>query len=464
MPVFFAPTFLSLGDKWSQWTEGLSHGYLLIAIFSYLFYKALPFNPQATQGQRYLAALCLVLSAGLWAVFALLDINLLAEFALIACLAFAVAFLFGFATAWHQRFLLLMPVFAITLWEHFNGLLVTLSGLVVGEMVRLIGIPAVIDGSSIFIPFGHIVIADGCSGLRYFIIALAMGYLISYLNGYKERGFIAIMAVAALLALISNWLRIFILILVGYFTEMQSSLMQEHDMFGWLLFGAVCLPAMYMAPVAKRQPPASAAQAPQPHYALYSAALLLLATGPAIYWLSPSPTHNAALEPVVPVNFIPVADVPAHLAPSKIAEPASRQFLYQATHGVYISISTNQRTAKGQKLTPYLGSLNDTEVWEISGTQAPEALPAAGSAFILRQKGGQSKIAQLQWLQVGEFATASHTKAKLLQLPSTLLGQNYFAVITLRMRCSQANCTNALGTLTQHANELAITLKGTQWN
>ena len=46
-------------------------------------------------------------------------------------------------------------------------------------MVRVIAIPAVIDGNSIFVPDGEIVIADGCSGLRYFTISLAIAYLIS---------------------------------------------------------------------------------------------------------------------------------------------------------------------------------------------------------------------------------------------------------------------------------------------
>src|SRR5690606_8194014 len=47
------------------------------------------------------------------------------------------------------------------------------------------------------------------------------------------------------------WIRIFILILVGYHTEMESSLMEDHETFGWIVFALICFPAIYFAPVIK---------------------------------------------------------------------------------------------------------------------------------------------------------------------------------------------------------------------
>ncbi len=450
-PVLFSPTFASLSHKWSQWTEGLSHGFLLVAIFAYLLYKALPFNSNSTARERVLTGVMLAGASCCWAIFALLDINLLAELTLLACLALAIGHVFGLRSAWRHRFLLALPIYSITLWEHLNGPLVNLSGLMVGEMVRLIDIPAVIDGSSIFIPYGHIVIADGCSGLRYFIIALAMGYLISYLNGYTERGYVAILAVAAVLALISNWLRIFILILVGYFTEMESSLMQEHDMFGWLLFAAICFPAMYFAPVTKPQNTHLDSPIARPKLHHYGVAAILLSAGPLIYWLLPTPNVQPTLNSMLP--FQPLNYAPDQLRAEHGDNLGSTHY-YQVSADAVLTVSVSQRTSKGQKLVPYLGDLYNKEAWSVAPAITTHQLPVSSSAFVLRAKGSQIRIAQLQWFMVGGLTTASKAKAKLLQIPALLANDNEFVLITLRQRCQQQECSNALAQLTPIAHTL----------
>ena len=95
---------------------------------------------------------------------------------------------------------------------------------------------AIVILNSIFIPFGQIVIADGCSGLRYFEIALALAYIIALLNNYSERKLLPALIIAAALGLLANWIRIFILVLIGYESKMESSLMANHEYFGWFVF------------------------------------------------------------------------------------------------------------------------------------------------------------------------------------------------------------------------------------
>lgn len=466
LPALFLPTFTSLAYKWSQWTEGLSHGYLLIAIFVYLVYKALPFSAAPnTLSLRIITGLLLTGASSAWAVFALIDINLLAEFAVLGCLLIFVAHIYGIGAAWQHRFLLLLPLFAITFWDHLNTPLVNLSGSMVGEMVRLINIPAVIDGSSIFIPYGHIVIADGCSGLRYFIIALAMGYLISYLNGYSERGYLVTLLVAAVLALISNWLRIFILILVGYFTEMESSLMKEHDMFGWLLFAGICFPALYFAPVKKADRPSARSNTTRPSLAAIFIAFSLLSSGPLIYWLSSAPDTTAASRPLAALGLSPAAIASEQLHVSMPADdfPPTQQ-TYARMGDSYITINQSQRNQKGQKLVPYLGDLYNKELWAQTPVQLPtgqgvDTLPVPSSSSVLRAKGGLLRVAQVQWFNVGPFSTGSSTRAKLLQIPAILTGHNRFQMVTLRAQCTEEDCQHAFAQLSSHAHSLYTTMK-----
>ena len=460
LPILFNPSFSSLFHKWTQWSEGLSHGFLLIGIFIYLVYAELPFIYQNC-AKHYTAVIGLGLTfiSLCWALFALIDFNLLAELSLIALLFFAVAYIYGPNTAWSQRFLLVIPIFAITLWDQLNGGLVNLSGLVVGELVRMFGIPAVIDGNSIFIPYGHIVIADGCSGLRYFIIALAMGYLVSYLNGYREKQLLPVLLIAALLALITNWIRIFILILVGFYTEMQSSLMNDHDLFGWFLFAGICLPALYFAPVSKRPTPAPATSG-QPSLSRIVIALLLLSAGPLVYLFAPAPRPVVSLAVNLPASFKPTnldnSDMPLRQDLFEAVRREDNQFFTRAQ--AQLAIASYRRAKKGEKLVPYFGNLYPASSW----TKTPVGnarFMLANTTAELQHKTNGKKIAQIQWFQIGSFHSASSRFTKLLQVPALLAGNDTFRLITLTQTCDPQGCAEAIKSLSTIAADVHAAIK-----
>ncbi|BFM10394.1 hypothetical protein R50072_05470 [Simiduia litorea] len=459
LPILFNPSFSSLFHKWTQWSEGLSHGFLLIGIFVYLVYAELPFVYQRC-AKLHTASIGLGLAffSLCWALFALIDFNLLAELSLLALLFFAIAYIYGPNTAWSQRFLLAIPIFAITLWDQLNGGLVNLSGLVVGELVRMFGIPAVIDGNSIFIPYGHIVIADGCSGLRYFIIALAMGYLISYLNGYREKQLVPVLLIAALLALVTNWIRIFILILVGFYTEMQSSLMNDHDLFGWLLFAGICLPALYFAPVRKRQAAALEANG-QPTSIRILMALLLLSAGPLMYLIAPSPSSETSIAVNLPISFKPASDNSDELWSQNLAQEVPSEWNQYFTRAqAQLTITSYRRAKKGEKLVPYIGSLYPSSSWSKAPIDNSHFRLADATAELQHKTSGK-KVLQIQWFQVGDFHSASSRVTKLLQVPALLAGKDTFRLITLTQPCDQRGCTTATESLSTMAAEIHAAIK-----
>src|SRR5690625_5771533 len=101
---------------------------------------------------------------------------------LLPLLALGLTSLFGVRTIFGHRMLLLLPIFVIPVWGSLNGVLLNISSTVVGELVRVIGMPARIEGNSIFIPYGHIIIAEGWSGGRCFVMSLLVGFLLAYVN------------------------------------------------------------------------------------------------------------------------------------------------------------------------------------------------------------------------------------------------------------------------------------------
>ncbi len=107
-------------------------------------------------------------------------------------------------------------------------------------------IPVFVENEFVTIPAGVFEIARGCSGLRYIIVSLAISslYVFLYLRTFKSAFIFILFAVVG--ALVTNWLRIVFLILIGDYTNMESSLMTDHNNFGWYIYVPVALIQFYL--------------------------------------------------------------------------------------------------------------------------------------------------------------------------------------------------------------------------
>lgn len=446
MVAIFLPTFIGLSTQWTQWDESLSHAYPLLLWFLVLLYKVGPINrTRQNLWIDFLLAIGLIAASICWFLFNTIQIKILEQLMLLPILFLALAFAFGVKTLWQLRFLLLMPVFAIPIWDYLNNGLVQLASAIVGEMVRMIRIPALIDGSSIFIPSGHIMIADGCSGLRYLIISLALGYTISYLNGYREKGLIISLLIAGLLGLLANWIRIFVLILVGYHTEMQSSLMTDHETFGWIVFALICFPAIYFAPVIKRVHAPIGVAGESVGFKRILLLALLLVPGFLIEKLVAATNDATAPSYSLGDNGFVSHTSNLPLPPSLPAARLTQQFV--APDNIYLQINQYIPQTPQDRLVPYIARQYDSQFW----LQESVKVIAVGDKKVrveqLRQKSGLKRVIQAQWFDVGGFTTATVAQAKLLQIPAVLSGRQYFSVFTLQAECTQLDCDKTLQSL-----------------
>jgi exosortase len=448
--VIFFSTFEGLYFRWIKWDEGLSHGLLVNAVFIYLLVKSLPWQHTTdTKMTAVLLYLGLALASLSWFIFRLANIYLLEQLALLYLLAGLYACSYGLKTAFAHRLLLLLPIFTIPLWEQLNDLLVNLSGFVVGKLVQMINMPAVIEGNSIFIPYGHIVIADGCSGLRYFEIALALGFIIGLLNNYTEKRLAPTLLVAALLGLAANWIRIFVLVIIGNETKMQSSLMANHEYFGWALFGLMCLPAIYFAPIVaapKKLPILLTHHTPR-----ILIPLCVLALGPLLsLFFSATPVPSTLEKTLAPQSeFMSAAKMPvAIVAPANsLRENASLSILGVE---VFVQVNQYQRIHKEDKLVPHIVRLHNSEEWA-STSHTIKISNHNASVTRFKQKTSDLELVQLQWLEVGRYKTDSIRIAKLLQIAALVRGQNTFKIVTLQSACHNQSCDQATAAILEAA-------------
>src|SRR5262249_57048531 len=92
--------------------------------------------------------------------------------------------------------------FAIPVWEYLVPLLQLMTVSVTEVFLRLLHIPAVIDGFHVTLPTGSFQVAEGCSGRRYFVMTLTVTSLAGAIARLPWRRFALLMACAIALALI----------------------------------------------------------------------------------------------------------------------------------------------------------------------------------------------------------------------------------------------------------------------
>lgn len=151
-----------------------------------------------------------------------------------------------FKFSWSLVFPLAYLILIYPFWGAFAPLFQDLSVYVVTLIMSFTDIPVYVENEFVTIPSGIFEIARGCSGLRYIIVSMAISSLYVYLYLKTLRSAALFVCFAILGALVTNWIRIVCLILIGHYTNMESSLMTDHNNFGWYIYIPVVLLQFYI--------------------------------------------------------------------------------------------------------------------------------------------------------------------------------------------------------------------------
>lgn len=243
--LLFWPATLSLAALWAdEDRRTYTHGFLVAAISLWLLWRnrALATRPDTQPLARPLTLLsfvALAVTVLLWQISYRAGLALATEVLLLPLMWFAVLLSLGR----HAARAALVPigylVFALTVWDYANPFAQWLSVHAVRFMLRVVDVPAYFSGNDVHIASGVFEIAAGCSGLHFIVVALALAVLIGEVRGDRWRLRLGWCLLALALAMLANWVRIFIIILAGHLTHMQHYLVREsHYGFGWVVFAA----------------------------------------------------------------------------------------------------------------------------------------------------------------------------------------------------------------------------------
>lgn len=423
-----------------------SHAYLIPFISLYLIWQAYREGGlRFRQKPLYLGLLlqCLLAALYLFVVTAQLSIGYLSLLPLL---------LAAFYLSFYQfnRLLLasaLLYLFAVPIWGLLTIPLQQLSIIAVGQIMSVTGIPTYIEGESFTIPNGLFSIESGCSGLRYLLVSLLISFLYITLYLKQRRSMLLFLSVAVIGALIANWVRITLLILIGYFTDMQSSILPDHNHFGWYIYIPFLLLLFTWGRRLEGSQEQPRSQSDQTHplqlahllpvtLFLLSSSLLVSAMTPVQAQQEPQHLTKAALssQPLAPQTLSPQIKGADHLTINRESNGlqvhhyyySGRQLEYKASHFENHPLPLNWRAIKHH----FVGG---TPIWHAISSDGEQGL------FSL-------------YYRSGTRLTTSAGQQKRNRLINALSGNRESELVWLHRACLNSGCTQLTAVFAAQVN------------
>lgn len=239
--AIYAPTFISLSERFLATDSYYSHGFLVPLVSAYLIWRKRKRLKELLPNQPCKSGLAL-LTGGLLLHFisTVLKINFGSYLSLPIVLTGLALYLAGKRIARELLFPLAFLIFMLPLPSVIIIAVSFRMKIIAAQLaswaVNMMGIPTTRDGSTIYLPGSFLLVGDPCSGLRSLISLLALGAVFTqFTSGSRNKKSLLFLS-AIPIALISNVLRIILLLLVTYVYGEKVALGFFHDLSGMLVF------------------------------------------------------------------------------------------------------------------------------------------------------------------------------------------------------------------------------------
>jgi exosortase A len=464
--LLFLPEWL---EFFHLWYSGIiySHGFLVLAAGGYLLFQVRNGLGSLVSRPSVLGFAALVFFCAVMLVAKAADIKTIR----LLCLPFLIVS-WGWSI-WGWRFVRLagipicLLVFASPVWDDMSPIFQVITVAVNGFLLDIVDIPAEIRELYITIPAGTFQVAGGCSGVRYLMVGLFLApfYGFLYFPGYRRT--LILLATAAFLSMLANWIRVFGIIVIGHITDMQSSIIEDHEAFGWLTFVVICLIPLFL--IARRLEPAESNPTPLKKLVDESqqmqsdglnarGGMTTIALASLIVALIPGILYSQTIlfeaekqdwEPALP------AATTGWRGPLRFAEIWAPSFVNAdiSKAGTYVSdelqrvqfqIEAFRRQSQGKELVYYKNRLFDDAKWQLvdqTAIEVPEpngfGLNEVTETRLVNMKNGQT-ILLWSWYRLGDFSSSSRVRIKLYGGIRALAGQSNGSFFALASECSEA--------------------------
>ncbi|MGH8233154.1 MAG: exosortase A [Rhodanobacteraceae bacterium] len=386
----------------------------------------------------------LVAVAGLvfvWYAGNLLDVNLAQHFAFVALFPALVLACWGWRALWVLAFPLgYLLVFAVPWGDGLVGPLQDFTARFAVRALELTGTPVLLNGREIVTPSATWMVADACSGVKFFIACSALGCLYAYLMYQRWWKRVAFVASSAVVPIIANGFRVYFTVLIGDTWGLKYATGTDHMIFGWQFFGTVLLLLLLAGwffrdrPAVREQRTANGDKPAGARFVVWLAAIVLLIAAPVLVTGLALPTPMEATRVVAPTMAgwaRPQAQAATDLwQPTFKGAAGQVQAAYQSTTGdnvveLFHAVYTG-KPRRGHTMITYGNDVYDPAHSKILSTASRQVGLAYGrdlTARELRLTGTTGSRLVWYWYCVDRRCTHSPVLTKLLQARDVLRGR-----------------------------------------
>jgi len=296
LAVVYRDTMIGMVGIWHR-SETFAHAFLVPPITLWLIWRQRAVLARLVpRPQPWLLAGMAVCSV-VWLLADLVLVNAASQFAWVGMLVLAVPAVLGLQVASVILFPLLFLFFGVPFGEFMLQPMMNWTADFVVIALQITGVPIYREGLRFVIPTGSWSVIDECSGVRYLIASFMVGSLFAYLNyrSYKKRA--VFMLVSLAVPIVANWLRAYIIVMLGHLSGNRIAVGIDHILYGWVFFGVVIF-VMFMIGARWAEPDDPQPQGPAPSPAagtFVSRSGLLMATVSGALLISVAP-HLAVWE------------------------------------------------------------------------------------------------------------------------------------------------------------------------
>lgn len=236
----FHATLYELTMAWAR-SNTFTHGFFIYPIVAYLCWMKRGSLHQTTISYSSIGLLALLPIILVYVVGSAGDILVFKLLAAILWLPVSLWAVLGTAYIKVILFPLSYSLFALPVGEELVPQLQDITADLSVYFLHLSQVPVYRDGLYITIPNGHFLVAEACSGVRFLIAAIASGTLFAYLSYVHMWKRILFVLLSILLPILANGLRAYMMIIIGYLTDMEHATGFDHLVYGWFFFAFILL-------------------------------------------------------------------------------------------------------------------------------------------------------------------------------------------------------------------------------
>ncbi len=238
--LLYRDTAVEMVSIWQR-SDTYAHAFLVPPIVLWLVWGRRGVLAAVVPRPTPLGLLPLAAFALVWLIGELAALNSVTQFAMTALLVLATVSIIGLPASRTILFPLAFLFFAVPMGEVLVPQLMEWTADVTVFALRLSGIPVFRDGLNFVIPSGSWSVVEACSGVRYLIASFMVGTLFAHLNYQSTRRRLIFMGAAIVVPIIANWVRAYLIVLLGHVSGNKLAAGVDHLVYGWLFFGVVIL-------------------------------------------------------------------------------------------------------------------------------------------------------------------------------------------------------------------------------